>query len=80
MQVDTLYGFELLPEDMARNEGAAFVAPVVGGVSWPWQGEPDTMSDPRQSRLILFEDDSQLGPAHVAHGDVRTLGGGRYSQ
>jgi hypothetical protein len=31
------------------------------------------------SRLLLFEDDHRLGPAHATHDDVRRLGAGRYS-
>jgi hypothetical protein len=31
------------------------------------------------SRLLLFEDDRALGPAHVAHDDIRTSGSGRFA-
>ena len=31
------------------------------------------------SSLLLFEGDRPLGPAHVAHDDIRTLGGGRFA-
>ncbi len=31
------------------------------------------------SSLVLFEDDRALGPAHVAHDDIRTAGGGRFA-
>lgn len=31
------------------------------------------------SSLALFEDGRALGPAHAAHDDIRTLGGGRFS-
>jgi len=78
-QADIQYEFDLLSKDMAHNEGVAFQAPVADRVSWPWQRAPDTMSNPRRSRLILFEDGHPLGPAHQAHAEIRTLGNGRYS-
>jgi hypothetical protein len=78
-QADTRYQLDLLPKDMSHNEGAAFQAPIVGQVPWPWEPAPDTMSDPQRSRLILFEDGLQLGPSHQAHIDIRRLGRGRYS-
>jgi hypothetical protein len=31
------------------------------------------------SSLLLFEDDRPLGPAHVAHDDIRTSGAGRFA-
>jgi hypothetical protein len=31
------------------------------------------------SSLLLFEDERALGPAHVAHDDIRTSGGGRFA-
>ncbi len=55
-QADTRFEFDLLPKDMAHNEGVAFQAPIGGQVSWPWGHAPDDMSNPRQSQLILFED------------------------
>jgi hypothetical protein len=78
-QADTRYEFDVLPETIAHQEGAAFQAPVAGQVSWPWQGAPDTMSNGRRSRLILFEDGRPLGPPHQLHVEIRGLGNGRYS-
>ena len=31
------------------------------------------------SKLVLFEDDSPLGPAHAPHEEIRRLGAGRFS-
>ncbi len=31
------------------------------------------------SQLAMFEDNQPLGPAHMAHEEIRTLGSGRYS-
>jgi hypothetical protein len=39
----------------------------------------DLPSHPRQSDLQLTEDGRALGHAHAQHGDIRKLGGGRYS-
>jgi hypothetical protein len=78
-QVDTRYAFDLSPNDLAYDEGAAFRVPIAGQMPWPWQGASDTNSDPRQSRLILFEDGRPLGPPHQAHAEIRFLGNGRYS-
>jgi len=78
-QADTRYQFGLMPKDIAHNEGAAFQAPLSGQVSWPWQRAPDTMSNQRQSGLILFENGHPLGPPHQAHAEIRNLGNGRFS-
>ena len=39
----------------------------------------DTADESCRSRLVLYEDDRPLGPAHSLHEDIRHLGGGRYS-
>jgi hypothetical protein len=78
-QVDTRYEFDLLPKNITHDEGGAFRARIAGQMPWPWQGASDTNSDPRQSRLILFEDGRPLGPPHQAHAEIRFLGNGRYS-
>jgi hypothetical protein len=39
----------------------------------------DDMADPLRSRLVLFEDGVELGPAHAPHAVVRVQGGGAYS-
>jgi hypothetical protein len=42
-------------------------------------GKPDTGPHPHQSELLLYEDGIPLGPAHSPHGEIRSLGNGRYS-
>jgi hypothetical protein len=78
-QVDTRYEFDLSPKNMAVDGGAAFRARLARQVSWPWQTAPDTISDLRRSRLILFEDGRPLWPPHQGHPEIRSLGKGRYS-
>lgn len=39
----------------------------------------DTLQADKQSRLRLFEDGRELGPAHTLHAEIRSLGGGRFS-
>lgn len=52
------------------EQGRCFVAPV-----------PDMLLSDAESasRLRLFEDGRELGPAHSGHDDIRRAGGGRYS-
>lgn len=42
-------------------------------------GEANTLTSQTASRLRLFEDGVELGPAHAMHADIRTIGGGRFS-
>ncbi len=39
----------------------------------------DDVTDPSRSALALYENGRELGPPHTNHGEIRTLGGGRYS-
>jgi hypothetical protein len=53
-----------------RDEGHCWVASV----------PPELLSDKEgASRLTVFEDDRQLGPAHSAYDDIRQKGGGRFT-
>lgn len=57
---------------------------IADGQSWqlrlPLSIAPgDDIGDPRRSPLRLFEDGTELGPAHAVHADIRGLGGGRFS-
>lgn len=42
-------------------------------------GKPDTSRYPDRSELQLYEDGVPLGPAHTQHGEIGSLGNGRYS-
>lgn len=39
----------------------------------------DFSDTPTRSTIVLCEGDTRLGPAHTAHADVSSKGGGRYS-
>ena len=43
------------------------------------QVEGDSPSFPGRSKLLLYEGDQLLGPAHAEHEDIRRKGGGKYS-
>jgi hypothetical protein len=54
------------------------------GLCWtcpapPRCGPGDGDEEPRRSILRLFEDGSEIGPAHTMHEKIRRLGGGRFS-
>lgn len=42
-------------------------------------GKPDTSQHPNRSDLQIYEDGVPLGPAHTQHGEISSLGSGRYS-
>lgn len=47
---------------------------------WVAQVPPGLLSDRESaSRLVVYEDDRPLGPAHCGHDDIRREGGGRFS-
>lgn len=54
-----------------------------GGFAWIIGGTYGTPADnsnyPTQSILRIFENSTELGPAHSLHADIRTLGLGRFS-
>jgi predicted phage tail protein len=61
---------------------ATMVAPNSGFAYYTAQdfGTPaDASSAPTRSVLRIFENGIELGPAHSAHADIRTLGTGRFS-
>ena len=39
----------------------------------------DSNKSPQSSKLMLFENNKQIGPAHTYHDDIRLLGSGRFS-
>src|SRR3954453_17328225 len=51
--------------------------PCGWGLLCPMSG--DTIDVPFRSGLRLFENGTQLGPAHATHADIAAQGGGRYS-
>ena len=57
-----------------RQEGNAWVAQVPA-----WAGPADTSDAPSASRLVLYENDRELGPAHTQHDAIRQIGRGAYS-
>lgn len=42
-------------------------------------GASDSGDEPQRSRLLLYEDDEPLGPAHAAHDEIRSRGLGQFS-
>jgi hypothetical protein len=63
-----------------RRRGALAEIQEETGYCWIARVDSRMPSDAEAlSRLRLFEDDRQLGPAHALHDDIRTQGGGRYS-
>jgi len=58
-----------------RREGSShsYVVPIAG------IEDGDSMTAPRQSTIVLCEDDVPLGPAHAIHDDIRSRDEGRYS-
>ncbi len=42
-------------------------------------GTPDSMSNTKVSTLRLFENGTELGPAHATHADIEMLGKGHFS-
>ena len=68
------------------NAANAIVAKAVLLGGYQWHLPPDlaygpagSVADPDASRLRLFEDGMDLGPANCSHGDIEKLGGGRFS-
>jgi hypothetical protein len=62
------YAGELL--DIRHDERHCWVAAVPCGLLSDKEGA---------SRLVVCEDERQLGPAHCGHEDIRERGGGRFS-
>lgn len=63
-----LYAGEL--RDFRHDDGHCWVVSV----------PPELLSDKEAaSRLVVFQDDQQLGPAHSTHEDIRRKGEGRFT-
>lgn len=65
-----------VPLDAARfqQQGQAWTAKVPESF-----GPGDSADAPTASRLVVYEDDLELGPAHTQHETIRQRGGGAYS-
>ena len=71
---DWMTDYFLDPTAINREIGFAWTAVV------PAQfGLGDTSDEPACSSLVVFEDDTPLGPAHASHAHIRELGKGSYS-
>jgi hypothetical protein len=62
------------PRAIKHDAGYSYCVKLRGD-GWPG----DNAEEPYQSRLILWEDDKCLGPAHSQHADIRSTGAGAYS-
>jgi hypothetical protein len=57
----------------------------VGAIAREWVpldqllDDADDAANPRQSPVLLYEDDRLLGPAHSVHAEIMNVGLGRYS-
>jgi SAM-dependent methyltransferase len=63
-----------LSPPFAAAGGHAFVADIP-----EYESSADDLSDPRRSRLMLFEAGAPVGFAHQTHADIIAHGAGRYS-
>jgi hypothetical protein len=54
-----------------------------GGFAWYVEGNfgttPDNSSNSTQSKLRLFENSTEIGPAHSIHAEIRNIGQGKFS-
>jgi predicted AlkP superfamily phosphohydrolase/phosphomutase len=73
---DTRRGSSMLLDTTAglQHEGNAWIAEVPA-----WLGRGDAPDAPTASKLVVYEDDRELGPAHAQHEIVRQTGRGAYS-
>jgi FkbM family methyltransferase len=64
----------ILARPFAAENGLCWWAPLSG-----LEAAADNSENPMRSRVLFFEDEALLGPAHSQHEDIRRLGGGRHS-
>jgi hypothetical protein len=69
----TVHSQKVMPP-MQANGDKGWVIPLPGLAQFA-----DDLQAATRSRLLLFENEALLGPAHTLHDEVRSLGGGRYS-
>jgi hypothetical protein len=65
----------VLQPPFSGQAGLRWSATLPRQAMWP----SDSMDCPVESRLLLCEDGTPLGPAHALHADIETVGRGRYS-
>src|SRR5262249_37663128 len=65
---------QLDPSQVYLDSGNAYRTSQYLGVA------VDSSANPFNSGLRLFEDWTEIGPAHTAHPDMRAYGGGRFSK
>ena len=58
-----------------HRSGLAWAAHVPQGASWPG----DSSENKHRSQLLLWENETQLGPRHALHDAIENNGAGRYS-
>ena len=68
----------LQPTSITSNGGHAYVV-AVPHRAFPYEVHSDDINDGLRSRLRLYEDGVQLGPAHTAHVSIRDHGHGTFS-
>jgi hypothetical protein len=63
-----------LAKPFQKRDGASYFAaePVLVGIS-------DSSETPSRSNALVCENNRPLGPAHVAHAEIASKGGGRFS-
>jgi hypothetical protein len=66
--------FERLPSPFQQQDRLCWI------FNFPTPGlNGDSINSPHKSRLLLYEEDRLLGPAHSEHEEIRSKGNGRYS-
>ncbi|NOZ19650.1 MAG: hypothetical protein GXP25_01035 [Planctomycetes bacterium] len=60
------------PTQVSPEQGHCYMVPL--GAHYPGDG-----TEAAPSKLHLFEDGKELGPAHVSHAEIRSKGQGRFS-
>lgn len=74
------FTLKIPPREVSLRGGHAFVWPIVTPEYLPEALlAGDSMSDPKGSRLQLYEQGRPIGPAHALHLDIEQAGSGRFS-
>jgi hypothetical protein len=67
------------PGAMLPELGKAYFAPIPSVGYGLFVAGSDDPKSPRRSRLVLYENGREIGPAHALHQTVREVGSGAYS-